>query len=56
MVERHVESLVSEQEDGDGLRGLCSCLLAWSYRRSLTVYEMVARRELWAGGTLQARI
>lgn len=39
-----MESLLSEQEDEDGPRGLCCCLLAWSYHRSLTVEELVAPR------------
>lgn len=49
-----MESLVSEQGDEGGLRGLCCCLLVRSYHGSLTMDEQVARRELGAGGALQA--
>lgn len=50
-----MESLVSEQGDEGGLRGLCCCLLVWSYCGSLSMDELVAPREPGAGGALQAR-
>jgi len=54
-MERHMESLVSEEGDEGGLRGLRCCLLVRSYHGSLmTVDELVAGGELGAGGAPQA--